>query len=198
MTSTAMRTAGLIGAAATAVSGIVVQAVVIPASTVPDDRWSYPWSSAALVPVSLLYTALHVLVFLGLLGFARSGVTGSGRGARLGPALALAGTAMLGAGELGSIPVRHDLTTDTGAWIAGLVFGLACLLSAIGFLTAGAATLRARVWQGWSRFAPLAVGVVCCALLALGATKALAAGVALYGLALLALFAQPARQRQPA
>ena len=80
-----------------------------PATTVPDDRWSYPWSSAALVPVSLLYTALHVLVFLGLLGFARSGVTGTGRGARLGPALALAGTAVLGAGELASIPIRHDL-----------------------------------------------------------------------------------------
>jgi hypothetical protein len=148
--------------------------------------------------VSLVYTALHVLVILGLIGFARSGVTGAGRGARLGPALAIAGTALLAAGELASIPIRHAYTTDTSAWLVGLVYGLGCLLMAIGFLTAGAATLRARVWQGWSRFAPLAVGVVSCALVGLGATKLLPAGVALYALALLVLFAQPARQRQAA
>src|SRR6188472_336436 len=113
MTSTSLRTAGLAGAAGTALCAIVVQAAVIPATTVPDDRWSYPWSSAALVPVSLLYTTLHVLVFLGLLGFARSGVTGTGRSARLGPALALVGTAVLGIAELASIPIRHANTTDT-------------------------------------------------------------------------------------
>ena len=50
--------AGLVGAAATAFSGIVVQAAIQPATNVPDDRWSYPWSSAALVPVSLVYIAL--------------------------------------------------------------------------------------------------------------------------------------------
>jgi hypothetical protein len=69
---------------------------------------------------------------------------------------------------------------------------------AIGFLTAGAATLRARVWKGWSRFAPLAAGVASCVLVALAPTKALAGGVALYALALLVLFAATARQRQPA
>jgi hypothetical protein len=104
MTSTFLRSAGIAGAGATAVCGIVVQAAIQPASTVPDDRWSFPWSSAALVPVSLLYAALHVLVILGLLGFARSRVTGTGRGARLGPALALAGTAVLCAGELPRSP----------------------------------------------------------------------------------------------
>ena len=116
MTSTSLRMAGLVGAAATAFSGIVVQAAIQPATNVPDDRWSYPWSSAALVPVSLVYIALHVLVILGLLGFARSGVTGTGRAARLGPALAIAGTAVLAAGELLSIPIRHAYTTDTSAW----------------------------------------------------------------------------------
>jgi hypothetical protein len=198
MTFTFLRSAGIAGAAATAVCGIVVQAAIQPASTVPDDRWSYPWSSAALVPVSLLYAALHVLVFLGLLGFAGSRVTGAGRGARLGPALALAGTALLCAGELASIPIRHADTADTSAWLVGLIYGAATLLMAIGFLTAGTATLRARRWRGWGRFTPLAAGVVCSALLGLPATKALAAGVALYALTLLALFLQPAGQRQPA
>ena len=40
--------------------------------------WSYPWSSAALVPVSLVYAVFHVLVSVGLLGFARSGAAGDG------------------------------------------------------------------------------------------------------------------------
>ena len=78
------------GAAATTLGGIAVQGIVQPATTVSDHRWSYPWSSGALIPISLLWAALHILVFLGLLGFARSGLAGSSRSARVGTALALA------------------------------------------------------------------------------------------------------------
>jgi hypothetical protein len=185
-----LRAAGVscvVGAAATALGGIVVQGIVQPATTVSDHRWSYPWSSGALVPISLLWASLHVFVFLGLLGFARSGLTGSSRSARLGTTLALAGTALLFVGELASIPIRDQRTDDTGAAIVGAIFALAILLTASGFLAAGIATLRARLWHGWRRFTPLSAGIVAFALLGLNATKALPAGVALYGLCLLAL-----------
>lgn len=185
-----LRTAGIsciVGAAATTLGGIVVQGVVQPATTVSDHRWSYPWSSGALVPVSILWASLHVLVFVGVLGFVRSGVTGHSRAARLGSALALVGTALLFVGEVASIPIRDQHTNDTGAVIVGGIFALAILLTAVGFLAAGAATVQARLWQGWRRFTPLAAGIVSCALLGANVTKALPTGVAIYGLCLLAL-----------
>jgi len=185
-----LRTAGIsciVGAAATTLGGIVVQGIVQPATTVPDHRWSYPWSSGALVPVSILWASLHVLVFVGLLGFARSGVAGHTRSARLGTTLALVGTALLFVGELASIPIRDQRTDDTGAVIVGALFALAILLTAVGFLAAGIATVQARLWQGWRRFTPLTAGIVTLALLGVNVTKALPTGVAIYGLCLVAL-----------
>ncbi len=185
-----LRTAGIsciIGAAATTIGGIVVQGIVQPATTVSDHRWSYPWSSGALVPISLLWATLHVLIFVGLLGFARSGLAGPSRSARLGTTLALVGTVLLFVGELASILVRDQRTDDSGAGIVGGVFAVAILLTAVGFLAAGITTVRARLWHGWRRFTPLTAGLVTFALLGLNATKALPTGVAVYGLCLLAL-----------
>ena len=185
-----LRTASIscaVGAAATTLGGIVVQGIVQPATTVSDHRWSYPWSSGALVPVSILWASLHVLVFVGVLGFARSGVAGHSRSARLGAALALVGTALLFVGETASILIRDQRTDDTGAVIVGAIFALAILLTAVGFLAAGVATVRAQHWQRWRRFTPLTAGVVTFALLGLNVTKALPTGVAMYGLCLLAL-----------
>ena len=185
-----LRTAGIsciVGAAATTLGGIVVQGIVQPATTVSDDRWSYPWSSGALVPVSILWASLHLLVFVGLLGFARSGVAGHSRSARLGTALALVGTALLFVGEMASILIRDQRTDDPGAVIVGGIFALAILLTAAGFLAAGIATVRARLWHAWRRFTPLTAGIATCALLGLNVTKALPTGVSIYGLCLLAL-----------
>jgi hypothetical protein len=177
----------IVGAAATTLGGITVQVIVQPATNVSQDRWSYPWSSAALIPISLLWACLHVLVFYGVLGFARSRLAGSSRCARLGATLALAGTALLFVGELASIPIRDQRTDETGATIVGALFALAILLTASGFLLAGISTLRVRLWRDWRRFTPLSVGLAACALLGLNSTRALPAGVAAYGLCLLAL-----------
>jgi len=195
---TSLRRAGLLGAAGgalTVISGVIVQGIVQPASDVSDEMWSYPWSSDALVPVSLLYAVFHVLVFIGILGFARSGVAGPGRGARVGTAAALTGTAVLVAAELLSIPVADQRIDDTGAGLVGACFGLGSLLSAIGFIAAGIATVRARRWDGWRRFVPLATGIWLIALVGLAVTPALAISVTLYGLFLtafgVALWTQP-------
>lgn len=199
----------MVGAALTAVSGAVVQVVIQPATDVSDETWSYPWSSDALVPVSLAYAVLHLLVAVGLVGFGRSGATGDTRAGRAGVLLAVAGTTFLLAGELLSIAVRDAMVDDAGAGLVGAVFGLGTLLSAMGLLLAGYATLTAGVWTGRARLTPLVAGVWTTVLLGLAFTKALPAGVAVYGLCLLAmavaLHAQGApdapvarRERQPA
>jgi hypothetical protein len=179
--------AGVVGAAATAAGAIVVQAVVQPGTTVPDDRWSYPLSSAALVPMSILWASLHVLVFVGVLGFASSGIAGRTRTARVGLWLALGGTALLFVAELASIPIRSEHVDDTGAVVVGGIFAAASVLMAVGFLATGVSTIRARLWRDWRRFTPLGVGIASCVVVALGSTHALPTGIALYSLSLLAL-----------
>jgi hypothetical protein len=70
--------------------------------------------------------------------------------------------------------------------LVGAVFGVATVLTAVGFLVVGIATLRAGVWRGWGRFTPLGVGIAACPLVAIGLTHALPTGVAVYGLCLFA------------
>jgi hypothetical protein len=177
----------VVGGAATAVSGFVVQTVVQPSSTVPDTMWSYPLSPEAFVPVTLLYAVFHVLVLLGVLAFARSGAAGTSRVARTGTTLAVAGTALLCLAELASIPFRDNLMTDPGPSTVGAAFGLAVVLTAVGFLLAGTTTLRAGVWQDWRRVVPLAIGIWSTLLVGVSMTGALAAGVGVYGVCMLLL-----------
>jgi hypothetical protein len=165
------------GGALTAISGILVQTVVMPGSDVPDDQWSYPWSASALVPVSAVYATFHVLIFLALLGLAGSGLAG-----RAGPRLALIGTALLFVGELASIPIAGQTIDRPGPSLVGALFGVGTLISAIGFLVAGTAAVRAGRWHGWTRWTPLATGVVLLAVTGLAMTPALPAGVAAYGI----------------
>jgi hypothetical protein len=187
---TALRRAGLLGAvggALTAISGVVVQGFVQPASDVSDEMWSYPWSSDALVPVSLLYALFYALIFAGILGYARSGVAGPGRSARVGTVLALTGTAVLFAAELLSIPIADKRVDEAGSVLVTVCFALGTLVSAIGFIVAGVATVRAGQWNGWRRFVPLATGIWLAVLNGLAPTPALASGVTLYGLLVTAL-----------
>lgn len=177
---------GIVGAVGTALAGAVTQAVVRPPTTVPDGRWSDPWSSKAIVRMSLAFVPVHALVFVGVLGFARSGIAGPSRGARTGLALALAGTAFFVATELASIPFREQQLEDTGPAIVGGLFGLATLPSAVGFSAAGIAAIRAGQWADWRRLTPPALGIWLAAMLALAFTKALPTGVAVWGLCLLA------------
>ena len=185
-----IRRAGLLGAIGgtlNVIAGAVVQGIVQPASDVSDEMWSYPWSSDAYVPVSFVLAAPYVLIFIAVLGFARSGVAGQGRGARVGTVVALTGTAVLFAAQLLSIAVADQRLDDTGAGLVAACFGLGGVLSAIGFIVAGIATVQARRWDGWRRYVPLATGIWLVALNVLVVTPALATATAVYGLFLTAL-----------
>jgi hypothetical protein len=177
------------GAAATAITGLVVQAVVVPTTDVVDDRWSYPFRPAPFVAVTAVYLVLHVLVAIGLVGFAQSGVAGQSRTAQRGNALTIAGTLTLGAGEAASLPFRNAATDDTSALVVSGVFGLGILLSAIGFLVVGMTTKRAGVWRDWRRVLPLVTGIWCVVLLVVppALPKFLPGSVAVYGACLLAI-----------
>ena len=183
----------MVAAAATAVAGAVLSFGMQPSTDIPDDMWRYPWeSSGAFVAFCLFSAALHALVAVGIVAFGRSGAAGRSRAATRGVALAVAGTALLLVGELASIPIRNAETKDTSAGIVGGgVFGVAGILSTIGFLVLGWATLRAGVWQGWRRFTPLAPGIwlIAMSVVTTPFPTALHGMVGVYGLCLLAMAA---------
>jgi hypothetical protein len=176
---------GLVGGALTTVSGLVVAAVIQPASDVSDEMWSYPWSSDALVPVSVLFAAFHLLVFLGMLAFARSV---SHRAARVGAALALVGTFVFFLAEFASIPFADQRLDETGPQIVGATFGLGVTLTAAGLIVAGISVLRSGGWDGWHRYAPLGAGLWSLVMIGVSFTGALAAGVTIYGISLCILY----------
>lgn len=185
-----LRQAGLVGAvggALTVIAGVVVQGVVLPASDVSDDMWSYPWSSGAFVAVSVFYALLHALVFAGVLGFARSGVAGPGRGARVGTGLALTGIAVLGVAELLSITAADRRIGDGGTAPVAACYVLGTVLASVGFIMAGVATMRSRGWDGWRRLVPLVTGISFVAVTGLAPTPALNVAITINGLFLTAL-----------
>lgn len=174
---------GAIGSAASAVTAIIVAAAVTPSSEVSPAMWSYPWSAAALVPVSILYAVLHAGILVGLLGLARVGP------GRVGALIAAAGTAVLTLAELASIPIADQRMDDTGPGLVGTTFGLGTVASAIGLVVAGVAIVRARRWTGWRRYIVLAAGLWTAVMVGLVNTAFLAVAVGIYGLALTAVFA---------
>ena len=139
------------------------------------------------IPVSVVYDVFHLLVIIGLVGVRRRGVTGPSRPGRIGMDRTIVGTGLLLVGELASIQIRHANDEDASAGIVGALFALATVVSAVGFLDAGAATLRAGRWHDWRRWTLLATGVWVVALAGIAMTKALPSGVALYGIGLLAI-----------
>jgi hypothetical protein len=169
------------GATIHALAGIVGQ--VVQASTaVSDDMFSYPWTSAELVAVSLVEAVAFALGLVGLAGLRASGVAGPTRAARIGLGVALAGSALFVVAQLASIAVRDQYLDEGAAGVVGGVFGLATLLLGAGLAAAGVAARRARRWEGWRPAALLACGLWTLAMLVIVLTPLMALGVTVMGL----------------
>ena len=182
----------VVGAAATTLAGVLIQVGVVPTTDLSEDYWRYPWeSTSAYVILSAVYAALHVLIIGGLVAFERRGITGPSPAAHRGVRLAIGGTVLLTIGELASIPLHDALVDDSEAVAVGGLFGLAMVCSALGFLLCGWTTIRAGVWTGWRRFAPLATGIWITVMVPLTALEPtlLPGSVGVYGLCLLAVAA---------
>jgi hypothetical protein len=105
-----------------AVSGIVGQ-VVQATTLVSDDMFSYPWTSAELVAVSLAEAFAFGLGLIGLAALRASGVAGPTRAARTGLGVALAGSVLFVVAELASIGVRDQYLDEGAAGAVGGLFG---------------------------------------------------------------------------
>ena len=168
-------------------AGAVATQIAQASTSVSDQLWRYPWGSRTAVINWVIWGSMEALVLVGVLAWRRSGAAGSGRAARVGLPLAAIGAALIVVGHFASIPVRNQTIHDTGAQFVGGIFGVGTVLSAVGLVLAGWATLQAGVWRDWRRLVPLAIGVVTVALIGLQFTKALPTGVAVYSLGFAAL-----------
>jgi hypothetical protein len=169
------------GAIIHAVGGIVGQ--VVQASTlVSDDLFSYPWTSAELVAVSLVEAFAFALGLVGLAGLRASGVAGPTRTARIGLGIAIAGSGLFVAAELASIAVRDQPMAEAAAGAVGGLFGLATLLLGAGLAAAGVAARSARRWESWRPTALLACGLWTLAMLGIVLTPLMPLGVTVMGL----------------
>jgi hypothetical protein len=169
------------GAIIHAISGIVGQ-IVQSSTKVSDDMFSYPWTSAELVAVSLVEALAFGLGLVGLAALRNSGVAGPTRAARLGLAVALGGTALFVLAELASIAVRDQYCDEGAAGALGGLFGLATLLLGAGLAAAGIAARRAGRWDGWRPSALLACGLWTLAMQAIVLTPLMPLGVTVMGL----------------
>ncbi len=156
--SPALRTAGLLCAAGGIIATVGATVTANWSTSVSPDDLSYPFSPGAFRLTELLWTLTHVLTLCGAIGLARSGLVGRSRLGSVGLWITLAGMALLVPCELAFAFVA-DVAEDSGTSVAlGSAIGLAATLAGVGFLLAGIATVRNRVWAGWGRWTPLLCG----------------------------------------
>jgi hypothetical protein len=107
-----------------------------------DGTGGFYATEAAWLPV-------HALVLFGLVGLLHAGVVGRSRWGRAGLQLAIGGRLVF-------------LVAEVAAMIAGEdelpLFPVAAVSTGIGMLMAGVAAIRARRWEGWRRYTPIAMG----------------------------------------
>jgi|SRR5215211_3338861 len=169
------------GAIIHAVGGIVGQ-VVQDSTRVSDDMFSYPWTSAELVAVSLVEALAFGLGLVGLAALRASSVAGPTRLARVGLGVALGGSALFVVAQLASIAVRDQYWDEGAAGAVGGLFGLATLLLGAGLAAAGVAARRARRWESWRPSVLLACGLWTLAMLGIVLTPLMPLGVTVMGL----------------
>lgn len=145
----------LVGAVLGVVSALVT-GFVPPA--VADDRYSYPYTPKGFVAAQSAYFLNHVLLLVGILGLSRSGAAGTGRLARNGLRMAVAGMGLLSVCEIRALTLLNVGFPSPPTDFLDIFFGIASIMIGVGLVMAGASVARAGKWTGWQRFTPLACG----------------------------------------
>jgi len=170
-----------LGGAFITVAGATFSQILRGSSSVSTDRWSFPFGARAHVLLAVLWACSHALLFVGLNGIRRSGLVGERRAGVAAINLSLAGTTLLGVGEIASMWLANAKADAGGAVAVGSVFGLGTLLTAIGMVIVGIIVVRDGRWTGPGKAAPLVFGLVNAVQMALGPTDLFHIGIIAYG-----------------
>src|ERR1700744_140341 len=169
----------VIAGAMLTIAGAVLSAIVQGSGSVPDDLVRYPFSHNAYLPFTVFAAVCHLLMLVGIVYLARSGLAGDSRSGRVGLGCVIAGFALLFVCEWAQLPFADQLTSSTGPSIVDGGFGLATLLLAGGMMALGIATLRQPSFDSWRRDAPLICGLLSLIVIPIQFTPALWVGITL-------------------
>lgn len=153
------RTAGLwcaFGAAIATVGAIITGSIP---TTVPTTSASYPFSPTVYSVTQILWATCQFLMFLGVLGLARSGAIGTSRLGTAGKWLALVGMAAMVPFIAAFAFIATEQVDSPRAAALSSAVGLASNVAGVGLILVGIAVLRAGRWHGWQRFTPLLCGL---------------------------------------
>lgn len=154
-----IRSAGMLclwAAVLGAASGVLL-AFVQPA--VPENQWSYPLNVTAFTAIQVWFALQHVGLLLGLLALGWTGALGQSTLARIGHPVAVASMLGFAVTELAAITAAHDTKDSPLVGLLGAAYGVFSLLLGAALVLEGITVLKAKVWQGWHRWIPLALGV---------------------------------------
>lgn len=175
--------------------GGILASVYRGVSTVSDKRLNFPFAGSLATATSLTWGLSQALFIVTLLAFVRSGAVGASRAGRIGARLALLGGVLLVAAHTVSLVFRDAHLDDPAGIAAIILFSVATLLTALGFILAGVAVLRARRWTSWRRYSVVALGIWVLCMLPLQFTPLLPVAVAFYAAVIaafsVALLAEP-------
>jgi hypothetical protein len=149
-------------------------------SAVPHDRLNFPFAGSMATATTLTWGLSQAAFVFTLVVLARSGAVGTSRLGRVGAWLSVAGGVVFVTAHAVSLVFRDARTSDPAGVTALALFGVASLLTAVGFLMAGAAVARAGRWVSWRRYTVLAVGVWMLCMVPLQLTFLLPVSVAVY------------------
>jgi hypothetical protein len=107
----------------------------------------------------IVFMSNHVLLLVGILGLARSGVAGTELLGRVGLWISVVGMAALTLCEVGAMTLATSSYPSPGTDFMDMAYGVASILIGVGLTLAGLAVVRAGEWTGWRRFVPLICGV---------------------------------------
>ena len=158
-TSSFVRNAGILCIAGALIAAVGATATATINTSVPAADLSYPYTPAVFRVTEVIWTVAHVLMFVGTLGLARSGLAGTSRLAWTGLRIALVGMALIVPFELGFEFLDTAADESTPSTVLGTGIGWSTMVAALGFTLAGIAALRAGLWRGWGRFTPLLCGL---------------------------------------
>jgi hypothetical protein len=146
----------LVGAIIGVISALVT-AFIPPA--VSSEWYSYPYTPRGFLLAQIVFMSNHVLLLVGILGLARSGVAGTELLGRVGLWISVVGMAALTLCEVGAMTLATSSYPSPGTDFMDMAYGVASILIGVGLTLAGLAVVRAGKWTGWRRFVPLICGV---------------------------------------
>lgn len=122
--------------------------LVIVGSELLGIPWSEP-QTAVFTTAEIIFIIVQTLLLFGIFGVWQSGGVGDGTFGKLAFGLALFGHFVFVLVEIHSL-ILGELSP---------LFPIAPLSSAVGILLTGIAVLRAKQWQGWTRWMPFLTGI---------------------------------------